>query len=349
MSHITKIRVRNIQSHKDTTLNLCPGVNAIVGVTDSGKSALYRALVWGITNTKPRGDNFRSNWGGESAVKIDFDDDMWIERSVDKDNLYDMEGLKEPFTAFKDKIPEAICEAINMNEINLQTQRDMPFLLSESPGDVAKILNRVANLSNIDSTISNIRKKALAVSRDMASVSDQIEDLEKQEKSFAYLTQMEKDVEKYNELVERWQGTDDEVSLLSHLIEAIEHDQKDIVEIARIVSFESKVSEALSMSEESRKLKESIILLSEIIDDTEEWTETIEVSKRVLEHEEEVERVLDLCKQKEQVRNDWLILNQIYNSTRQLEHRAGTLEIEKLEKILKATFPNVCPLCGGKQ
>ena len=45
---IDKIKIENIQSHKNTELNLSNGINVIVGSSNNGKSAILRALYWAI-------------------------------------------------------------------------------------------------------------------------------------------------------------------------------------------------------------------------------------------------------------------------------------------------------------
>ena len=67
---IQSLALKNFQSHKDTLIKFDPGVNVIVGSTDSGKSAIIRALRWLVWN-RPIGDKMRSNWGGETEVIID--------------------------------------------------------------------------------------------------------------------------------------------------------------------------------------------------------------------------------------------------------------------------------------
>ena len=52
---IKEINIKNFQSHDNTNLILDSGVNVIVGSSDSGKSAIIRALRW-VTSCVPRGE-----------------------------------------------------------------------------------------------------------------------------------------------------------------------------------------------------------------------------------------------------------------------------------------------------
>ena len=59
---IHSIKIQNIQSHKDTQLEFNPGINAIVGSSNNGKSAILRALYWVVYNRPLGTDNLLSHW-----------------------------------------------------------------------------------------------------------------------------------------------------------------------------------------------------------------------------------------------------------------------------------------------
>ena len=58
---IRSINIKNIQSHKDTTLEFSPGINAIVGSSNKRKKAVLRALYWAVYNKKLRTDTLLSH------------------------------------------------------------------------------------------------------------------------------------------------------------------------------------------------------------------------------------------------------------------------------------------------
>jgi len=45
---INSLTIQNFQSHKNTTLEFDNGINIIIGQSDSGKTAIIRALNWVI-------------------------------------------------------------------------------------------------------------------------------------------------------------------------------------------------------------------------------------------------------------------------------------------------------------
>lgn len=57
MITIKKVIIENFQSHKYSVIDFNEGLNAIVGPTDSGKTAVFRSLKWVLYN-EPQGDYF---------------------------------------------------------------------------------------------------------------------------------------------------------------------------------------------------------------------------------------------------------------------------------------------------
>ena len=156
---IKSLKIQNFQSHVRSKLEFSTGVNIIVGCSDTGKTAIIRALRF-LTWNRPSGNAIRSSFGGKTHVKL-YTEEGNILRSKDKQDAYILKiDGQEPieFKAFGTSVPEEISRFLNINEINLQSQLDAPFLLSDSPGDVAKHFNKIARLDKIDTSIQNINK-----------------------------------------------------------------------------------------------------------------------------------------------------------------------------------------------
>lgn len=159
---IKQLKIRNYQSHKDAELNFRPGVNLIVGDSDCGKSALLRALRWLVFN-RPSGFTFQSHWakkGEDTAVEVALSDGN-VARRVrnNKDNQYWLSTLEEPLEAVRTDVPEEVKAVLRMDALNVQRQGDKPFLLDESPAEVARVLNTVAGLENIDAAHTRVAGK----------------------------------------------------------------------------------------------------------------------------------------------------------------------------------------------
>ena len=149
---IEVLKLKNFQSHEKSSLEFCGGVNCIVGSSDSGKTALLRALNW-VINNRPTGDSFRSHWGGDTVVDIMLDEQLIRRERTKKTNLYLIDSAydpKEEFKAFGTDVPEEVTKVLNFSSLNFQNQMDAPFLLSSGAGEVVRYLNQVVDLDVID-------------------------------------------------------------------------------------------------------------------------------------------------------------------------------------------------------
>lgn len=159
---IKQLRITKYQSHDRAVLDFRPGVNLIVGDSDCGKSALLRALRWLVFN-RPSGFTFQSHWakkGEDTAVEVALSDGN-VARRVrnNKDNQYSLSTLEELLEAVRTDVPEEVKGVLRMDALNVQRQGDKPFLLDESPPEVARVLNTVAGLDNIDTAHSRVAGK----------------------------------------------------------------------------------------------------------------------------------------------------------------------------------------------
>ena len=188
----TSIHLENFQSHEDTTLELDPGVNVIIGPSDSGKTAIVRALRWLVWN-RPTGEAFRSSWGGDTTVTIYLDKRMVSRVRTKNHNAYYIDD--QVYEAFKADVPSDVVKLLNIDSINLQQQLDRPFLLDAHPSQVAQYLNEVAHLDVIDRALGRLTKWIRAIEADIRTHTSNQERLEESQSSFDYLPDMEKTVE----------------------------------------------------------------------------------------------------------------------------------------------------------
>ena len=168
MNHITHASIKGFQSHVDTEIDFSDRVNIITGSTNSGKSALIRAIRWVLRN-KPRGDAFINHQfakaGQQCEVSLHFSNGVIITRSKGskKGNKYKIEREgKEPevYSGFGDEIPVEVIAAHGIDitdfgeniklDLNFGGQLDAPFLLSESPRTPAVVFGHLIGLETTD-------------------------------------------------------------------------------------------------------------------------------------------------------------------------------------------------------
>lgn len=183
---ITEVEIENFQSHKHTVLPLVKGTNALVGSSNSGKSAVLRAIKWATLNI-PSGTDFIRVGEETARVKLKLSNGKDIERikSRKKDNfykLYENGELIEEYTGFGQGVPPDITEAHGIIPIAGDTyfqfahQLEAPFMLSMKPKNRAEIIGNLEELEKIDQGLSSIND-------DLRLKGKEKKELEKTEKS----------------------------------------------------------------------------------------------------------------------------------------------------------------------
>lgn len=156
---LTRARIRNFQSHPDTAVDFAPGINAFIGESDQGKSAVLRGLLWAVDN-RPSGDAIVSDWArdekgvltDECSVTVESDAGTLRRIKTKGRNGYDVNGLK--LDAIRTGVPTEVASFFGIESVNVQRQLDPPFLLADSGGARARFFNQLIKLEEIDQTMS---------------------------------------------------------------------------------------------------------------------------------------------------------------------------------------------------
>ena len=151
---ISAVRLTNFQCHSDLLVELDEHVTVIIGPSDSGKSAVIRALRWAALNV-PVGCMIRD---GAKQAKVELTvDGRKIVRSRGSENAYSLDGKE--FRAFRSDVPSDIATLLNLTDANFQSQHDPLYWFSSTAGDVSRQLNAVVNLNVIDRTLSEATRE----------------------------------------------------------------------------------------------------------------------------------------------------------------------------------------------
>ena len=166
MIEIKRLVIENFQSHKSTELTFSGGLNVIVGSSDQGKSAIVRAVKWVLYN-EPRGTDFIRQGTKSARVMLELSNGYAItrERTPSKNRyiLKDPQNNMSIYEGFGNEIPPEIIKAHGIPKvildtdksagINIASQLDGPFMLSESGATRAKAIGRLSGIHIIDSSI----------------------------------------------------------------------------------------------------------------------------------------------------------------------------------------------------
>jgi exonuclease SbcC len=341
---LKSLSIKNFQSHKKTALEFHPGINVITGASDSGKTAIIRALRWLVYN-RPTGEAFRSSWGGETTVSLSLDN-YSIQRTKDKaQNSYWLDSME--FKAFGTDVPEEIQQVLNLNDINIQQQLDRPFLLDDSPGEVAAHFNRVAHLDIIDKGLQNVQKWTRTIEQDIKSGEQQQIMLQKDLVSYDYLEKMEVDIEVLEQMESQRTTTIQQKQKIQSLVDNIEEVQKQIKTSSELLPAGKQVDNVLELFTQITDIKEKKQSLYKVIVKLQSIQQSLQEHESILQTEKQVDMILSLYeKQDKQIRETEglsSLIDSIQKTKEQIKEKE--LSIMEMQQDFDHYMPAVCPLC----
>jgi len=191
--HFTTLTLENFQAHEKSVFNLDKGLNVIVGLSNSGKSSLSRALQFILM-----GSPWDKSWVrfGSKYCKITLETSTGItvlRIKGDKVNKYTLtlpNQQPQDFESFGVGVPEAIQQALNIHEVqinnteslnlNVALQHDNLFLLSAVPSVRARVLGKLSGADILDSSIQSINKDKRQLTAEKQSKELELVDLQAQ-------------------------------------------------------------------------------------------------------------------------------------------------------------------------
>lgn len=260
---IEKLTLKNFQSHKHSELEFAPGLNAIIGQSDSGKSALLRALRWIVTN-RPSGDAFRSDWGGDTEATVQMAEGSITRYKNDSGNGYLLEGSK--FQAIGTGVPDEIINTLAIDDVNIQQQLDRPFLLDDSPGEVAQHFNRVARLDKIDTSIQIVQSQIRKINAEIIATRSIITNGEIDLEQYAFLPAFEADLVALEEVQSKARDYSDKITFVKQRINAYKNIEEEEEEYKAIVRLGDDVSGLLGKVAEHKIQNTKISKIKKLVD-----------------------------------------------------------------------------------
>lgn len=180
MKNINKLILSNFQQWKTGEIQFKPGLNILIGDTESGKSTLFRAIYSILTGKMPE-DYIRKGTKG-CEVKIEFSDETIFRRLRNKkDNIADANGLifervgKDiPFEYFNKLGPTSI--EFGNKELSLcsYSQFEPHFFITLSDYDKSKLIGTICGIDIVDKLMDLINKDIRANNTNIKFLEQQI-------------------------------------------------------------------------------------------------------------------------------------------------------------------------------
>lgn len=331
---LNKIKIQNFQAHKKLIVELDPRVTTIVGSSDTGKSAVIRALRW-LCQNSPSGEAFIREGSEGCTVTLEFDDHRISRRKGKGTNEYVVDG--ETLKSFGSSVPEPASKLLNVSPLNFQQQHDPPFWFSDSAGQVSKNLNSIVDLELIDESLSRINKKVSKSQTEEEICKTRLEAAREKKKSLEWVKEATSEyfhLDEFESFLEIDRSTQkeliDTLSQTTHLLEQRERVSALIEPLTQCLTQGDNLNKAATKADHLK------ILLSEIR----------KLSSIKAPNISDLGSVARLCK--EGTKNlDQLkdILDRIQSeSTALSEYR---MKLEKAKTDLTEKTEGKCPICGG--
>jgi DNA repair exonuclease SbcCD ATPase subunit len=213
---IKSITLENFQSHVKTIIKPAPAgqLTVIVGPSDSGKTAIIRALRWLLYNV-PQGTGF-IRVGAESArvtLALACGHKVIRERgkSFNRYVIIQPGGERQAFEGFGSAVPLEIQEITGVRpvaigdmelDLNLSEQLDGPFLgKSVSAGTRARILGKLAGTEEIDYAGKSLAADLYRRGQDEKRLTAELAELEEEIRKYDYLPALAERIETLEKLV----------------------------------------------------------------------------------------------------------------------------------------------------
>lgn len=352
---IQTLTIKNFQSHRDSHLEFVPGLNVIVGSTDSGKTSIIRALRWLVWN-RPGGEAFRSDWGGDTRVEVEVEDTIekslshLIARFKSKEITNGYSINTKVLNAFGTGVPPIIQKELNITEVNLQMQLDAHFLLSKSPGEVAAYFNKVAHLEKIDTATRYIMSGLRDLERSQKQDVAEIETLEEEFTTYDYLDKVEAELEVLEDLEKNWLTKHQNKGSLESTIYKIEKIEEEKEKHAGTLSLKKPVEELLELHEKKEGVWQVLDALQETRAEIGKAESDIEFLTKQSAVLPDVRYLLGLYILKKEKQEEEETLSNLFLEINSLELQIVDVreDLESAETEFHENLGEICPLCGNE-
>ena len=348
---IKNIRIENYQSHKNTFLEFSEGINVISCNSNSGKTALLRALNW-VINNRPQGIAFKSSFSDKKdlcEVSIDINNNIITRKKNNSVNSYEI-GSSLIFDTLGNNIPIEVSNIINMSDINIQNQFEKHFLLTDSAGEVGRTINKVVNLDIIDELISNLNSKVLSINKEMDIKKQDLDKIYLNLDKFKDLDIIEKLINEITEADTKLNNYKNIVLTLNHIISELNKADRTIKETEdNFINLELQVNELqelwVNYNTKTHVQQELTLLCSAtIVADN-----IINKSEQYLTYEIELQEF-------EELNIKYKSKNEDLTELKNLMDKWNSVSIKDSEEIIKNVEEefnkfieeNNCPLCGRR-
>lgn len=243
---LTNVEIEGYQSLRH--LSIRPGwLTVITGASNSGKSSVVRALALLAFNAK--GTSYISRGEASVTVGVGVQDEGWaaaITRGARGKDAYRISRLvNEPmqpeghlpdpvvdtFTKLAGKVPAEVTALLRLTDLNFAGQFDRPYLLTDSPGEVARKLGELTNVTLLLNMAREGNRRKLEIGRSLADAKAELLRLEGEVQRFRGLKTRQEAAQAASQGCERAEQLTAQATRLRSLMDRHEAAQQALHEV----------------------------------------------------------------------------------------------------------------------
>jgi len=208
---LKSLLIQNFESHKDTEVTFAEGVTVVTGASDAGKSSLRRAIEFVVLN-RPSGSGMVRD--GEKATTVTLDG--VVKHRSRSDHYYELDGVQ--YKALGRSVPDSVQQKFNMTALNFQQQHDVYFLIGNTPGERARLMNDLFDLGDVNKVLRLAKKKVSEARAELKVVSSMRSDAAANVKKLAWAEEAGELCDEIDLCARAIADASDEVTVLEQLL-----------------------------------------------------------------------------------------------------------------------------------
>jgi DNA repair ATPase RecN len=365
---INKLKIIDFQKHSLLELDFSDDLNIITGLTDRGKSSIFRALEWVLNLSNISEVDYRKEGTKKTSVKIWLDNGFQLERirgnSINRYILSQKDSEDKVFDNFGKQTPEDIQSVLGISTIDIENehlnlnfanQDQMNFLIDSTYSDTfkAKLFNKLTGNEVLDVLFKDLNKESLRINRETKATEELLKTQEEQLSEYSlHYKQLNK---LFCSVNEKYLKVKEDIEIYENLKELSEQ-IKTNKESVDFVKF--KVSKIKTISDDKLKqLKEQakkLKMLQNLSHELEATNDAIEMLQKKKVKLSVINVDFEELKKQNNCIQTYKKLFELLNTITQKQEEVTIQTIEKQELLgnteieLKELWEKckICPLCG---
>lgn len=347
---LKKLRIQNFRSYEEAILDFSPFINVIIGISGKGKTNIFRAIQW-LSKNRPLGNRVHSKFANQNdstVVEIETTEgDICVLSKFGKDSGYYLNSEVFP-TPDKDT-PDLIQQTLNLTDLNIQFQHDKNFLVFESPGNIAKTINEITHLDQLDEWVSNLTTKINTTEKNIKFLDKETVSITSQLSSYTNLSTLENLIIKAEEAeIHALISTQNELQLTNLISDARTIEQK-LKQVEAILKHKKTISQIEQLYTTIREKEDLIIILQKYI----ETDRRIKINKQFIKKvypiinqlDQYIENIKKIDKDIIKLSKDINILKDMENNIIEVKNELVKIT-DEFKKYLEEI--KICPVCQSE-